>query len=93
MEYTAHNLEYAVSVFYNGEQEERAKAHAWLTTAQRVPEAWNFVWELLQPSKVIFCMHFTNRNDYLNLTRFSVRQIAHRLLSQLVTKFFFLVIR
>ncbi|XP_075970336.1 importin-13-like protein cdm [Anticarsia gemmatalis] len=51
MEYTAQNLEYAVSVFYNGEQSERAKAHAWLTAAQRVPEAWNFVWELLQPSK------------------------------------------
>ncbi|XP_068630418.1 importin-13 [Battus philenor] len=51
MEYTAQNLEYAVSVFYNGEQQERAKAHAWLTTAQRAPEAWNFVWELLQPHK------------------------------------------
>ncbi|XP_023951807.1 importin-13 isoform X2 [Bicyclus anynana] len=51
MEYTAHNLEYAVSVFYNGEQEDRAQAHAWLTVAQRVPEAWNFVWELLQPNK------------------------------------------
>ncbi|CAB3243920.1 unnamed protein product [Arctia plantaginis] len=51
MEYTAQNLEYAVSVFYNGEQSERAKAHAWLTASQRVPEAWNFVWELLQPSK------------------------------------------
>ncbi|KAJ8732601.1 hypothetical protein PYW07_015200 [Mythimna separata] len=51
MEYSTQNLEYAVSVFYNGEQGERQKAHAWLTTAQRVPEAWNFVWELLQPSK------------------------------------------
>lgn len=52
MEYSPQNLEYAVSVFYNGEQSERAKAHAWLTAAQRVPEAWNFVWEFLQPSKV-----------------------------------------
>lgn len=60
MEYTAQNLEYAVSVFYNGEQEDRAKAHAWLTVAQRVPEAWNFVWELLQPTKVIFA-HGTSR--------------------------------
>ncbi|XP_072940741.1 importin-13 [Epargyreus clarus] len=51
MEYTVQNLEYAVSVFYNGEQAERANAHSWLTEAQRVPEAWNFVWELLQPSK------------------------------------------
>ncbi|XP_004926531.3 importin-13 [Bombyx mori] len=51
MEYTVQNLEYAVSVFYNGEQTERANAHAWLTTAQRVPEAWNFVWDLLQPTK------------------------------------------
>ncbi|XP_038210801.1 importin-13 [Zerene cesonia] len=51
MEYTMQNLEYAVSVFYNGEQAERAKAHTWLTAAQRVPEAWNFVWDLLQPTK------------------------------------------
>lgn len=52
MEYTPENLEYAVSVFYNGEQADRAKAHAWLTAAQRVPEAWKFVWDLLQPNKV-----------------------------------------
>ncbi|XP_052752608.1 importin-13 [Galleria mellonella] len=51
MEYTPQNLEFAVSVFYNGEQFDRAKAHTWLTAAQRVPEAWKFVWELLQPSK------------------------------------------
>ncbi|XP_053603159.1 importin-13 isoform X2 [Plodia interpunctella] len=51
MDYSAQNLEYAVAVFYNGEQSERAKAHAWLTAAQRVPEAWKFVWELLQPTK------------------------------------------
>lgn len=53
MECTAQNLEYAVSVFYNGENDDRAKAHAWLTAAQRLPEAWNFVWDLLQPCKVI----------------------------------------
>lgn len=58
MEYTAQNLEYAVSVFYNGEQAERARAHSWLTAAQRVPEAWNFVWELLQPNKVIITCHY-----------------------------------
>lgn len=46
------NLEYAVSVFYNSEQNERAQAHLWLTAAQRCPEAWSFVWELLHPSKV-----------------------------------------
>lgn len=52
MEYTVQNLEYAVSVFYNSGQNERAQAHVWLTAAQRCPEAWGFVWELLQPSKV-----------------------------------------
>ncbi|KAL4708363.1 hypothetical protein ACJJTC_019599 [Scirpophaga incertulas] len=52
MEYTVQNLEYAVSVFYNGDlTADRAKAHSWLTLAQRAPEAWNFVWELLQPNK------------------------------------------
>ncbi|KAI5630766.1 importin-13 [Phthorimaea operculella] len=35
MEYSPQNLEYAVSVFYNGEQTERARAHQWLTAAQR----------------------------------------------------------
>ncbi|KAJ2939643.1 hypothetical protein O0L34_g14363 [Tuta absoluta] len=54
MEYSPQNLEYAVSVFYNGEQTERARAHQWLTAAQRVPEAWKFVWELLQPDKYTF---------------------------------------
>ncbi|CAK1553495.1 unnamed protein product [Leptosia nina] len=51
MECTVQNLEYAVNVFYNGEQNERAKAHTWLAEAQKLPEAWNFVWELLQPTK------------------------------------------
>lgn len=54
MEFTAQNAEYAVSVFYNGEQNDRTRAHTWLTTAQRVPEAWTFLWELLQPTKVIW---------------------------------------
>lgn len=52
MDFTAQNVEYAVSVFYNGEPIDQAKAHTWLTSAQRVPDAWNFVWELLQPTKV-----------------------------------------
>lgn len=52
MAYTAQNLEHAVSVFYSSEHSERAEAHKWLTAAQRCPEAWSFVWELLQSQKV-----------------------------------------
>lgn len=51
MEFNAQNLEYAVSVFYNSEQQNKYQAHQWLTTAQRSPEAWSFVWELLQTNK------------------------------------------
>lgn len=52
MEFNVQNLEYAVSVFYNSEQNERTQAHQWLTVAQSCPEAWSFVWDLLQTNKV-----------------------------------------
>lgn len=51
MEYTVKNLEYAVSVFYASEHAEQAQAHQWLTSAQMCPQAWSFVWELLQSTK------------------------------------------
>lgn len=53
MAYTAENLEHAVSVFYSSEHSDRADAHKWLTEAQRCPEAWSFVWELLNSQKVL----------------------------------------
>lgn len=54
MEYNVQNLEYAVSVFYSSENEQRVQVHQWLTAAQRCPEAWCFVWELLKPNKVSY---------------------------------------
>ncbi|XP_013187080.2 importin-13 isoform X1 [Amyelois transitella] len=68
MDYSAQNLEYAVAVFYNGEQAERAKAHAWLTSAQRAPEAWKFVWELLQPTKSEYLFQGTEVQFYAATT-------------------------
>lgn len=52
MDINAYNLEQAVSLFYRSEAAQQANAHQWLTQAQRSPEAWAFVWDLLQPSKV-----------------------------------------
>ncbi|KAG7299544.1 hypothetical protein JYU34_016505 [Plutella xylostella] len=68
-QYTVQNLEYAVSVFYNSEHNERAQAHQWLTTAQRCPEAWSFVWELLQPTKPTEVQFFAATTLHTKLLR------------------------
>lgn len=51
MEYTAENLEKAVSVFYRSEGIQQAEAHQWLSEAQNSPQAWSFVWDLLHPQR------------------------------------------
>ncbi|GBP32829.1 Importin-13 [Eumeta japonica] len=70
MEFTVPNLEYAVSVFYNSEQNERIQAHQWLTAAQRCPEAWIFVWELLQSNKGTEVQFFAATTLHTKLLRF-----------------------
>lgn len=52
MEFTAENLEKAVTLFYRTEALQQAEAHQWLTEAQNSPQAWGFVWELLNPLRV-----------------------------------------
>lgn len=52
MEFTSENLEQAVTQFYHTDASMQAQAHQWLTSAQTSPNAWSFVWELLQPCKV-----------------------------------------
>lgn len=54
MEYTAENLEKAVTLFYRTEAGQQAEAHQWLTEAQNSAQAWSFVWELLSPHRVSF---------------------------------------
>lgn len=50
MDNNATAVETAVNQFYKwGDQ----AAHTWLMKVQTSPEAWNFVWELLNPEKVI----------------------------------------
>lgn len=44
-------VEQAVKEFYSAGNNE---AHSWLLQAQASPEAWKFVWELLDPSKVLY---------------------------------------
>lgn len=46
----------AIKQFYSMGNDE---AHSWLLQVQASPEAWHFVWQLLDPSKVI------NRNCIL----------------------------
>lgn len=53
MDFTADNLEKAVTLFYRTEAHQQAEAHQWLTEAQNSPLAWSFVWELLSPHRVI----------------------------------------
>lgn len=51
MEYSVENLEKAVTLFYKTEAGQQAEAHQWLTEAQNSPQAWSFVWELLDPRR------------------------------------------
>lgn len=46
-------LEEAVTLFYrSGGSEQQQSAHEWLTKVQCSPQAWQFVWDLMQMSKV-----------------------------------------
>lgn len=45
-------LEEAVTVFYRSGSQMQSAAHDWLTKAQVSPNAWSFVWELMQIEKV-----------------------------------------
>lgn len=54
MSFTVENLEEAVAVFYRSEANQQAEAHEWLNKAQNSPQAWSFVWELLDPQRVTF---------------------------------------
>lgn len=45
-------LEQAVTVFYRSGSQMQSAAHDWLTKAQLSPNAWSFVWELMQIEKV-----------------------------------------
>lgn len=57
------SLEEAVTVFYRSGAEQQSNAHDWLTKAQLSPQAWSFVWELMQLGKVICAFKF-NLNSF-----------------------------
>lgn len=46
------SLEEAVTVFYRSAAQQQSNAHDWLTKAQMSPQAWSFVWDLMQLGKV-----------------------------------------
>lgn len=61
MDYSAENLEKVVTMFYRTEAQQQAEAHQWLTEAQNSTQAWSFVWELLNPHRVLkTSMKFAN---------------------------------
>lgn len=45
-------LEEALTAFYRSGSQQQSAAHDWLTKAQTSPQAWSFVWDLLQLGKV-----------------------------------------
>lgn len=45
-------LEETIILFYRSATSQQAVAHDWLTEAQDSPQAWQFVWELMQLDKV-----------------------------------------
>lgn len=56
-------LEEAVTVFYRSNSQLQSAAHDWLTKAQLSPNAWSFVWELMQIEKVTKNPSFFYIND------------------------------
>lgn len=55
-------IDQAVKQFY---AEGNNDVHAWLLRVQASPEAWTFVWELLDPSKVYEIFFFLCKYKYL----------------------------
>lgn len=62
MDYSAENLEKVVTMFYRTEAQQQAEAHQWLTEAQNSPQAWSFVWELLNPHRVLIYLNKCGNN-------------------------------
>uniref|UniRef100_A0A0L8GUJ0 Importin N-terminal domain-containing protein n=1 Tax=Octopus bimaculoides TaxID=37653 RepID=A0A0L8GUJ0_OCTBM len=50
MEFTSSNVIQAVSQFYFS-SDQKPQVHTWLTKARVAPEAWVFVWQLLDPNQ------------------------------------------
>lgn len=80
MEFTAENLEKAVTLFYRSEALQQAEAHQWLTEAQNSPQAWGFVWELLNPLRVgiTYCKTYTFADAiFFRAQKYSSLQLPH----------------
>lgn len=57
-------LEEAVTVFYRSGSQQQSAAHDWLTKVQLSPQAWSFVWDLMQLGKVtsLFKLQISEKN-------------------------------
>lgn len=64
-------LEEAVTVFYRSGAQQQSAAHDWLNKVQLSPQAWSFVWDLMQLGKVrrIFDLFRLKITQSTNITR------------------------
>ncbi|KAG1700926.1 Importin-13 [Nymphon striatum] len=59
----------AIDQFYN-DSSSQEQVHQWLTEVQKSPEAWNFAWDLLNPSKAIEVQFFGASTLHMKISRF-----------------------
>lgn len=71
---TVQSVEEAVTIFYRSDAERQKIAHNWLIKAQLGPQAWSFVWELMQLNKVslVRCPSKINANIHTKSVFFVV---------------------
>lgn len=72
-------LEEALTAFYRSGSQQQSAAHDWLTKAQSSPQAWSFVWDLLQLGKVsLFIVSNLCQTNNFGLFQLAVRDAILR---------------
>ncbi|KAK9501148.1 hypothetical protein O3M35_002242 [Rhynocoris fuscipes] len=69
MEINLENVERALAQFYHTNSTLQAEAHQWLTAVQSSPNAWAFVWELLQPNRTCEAQFFAANTLHMKLMK------------------------
>ncbi|XP_073976588.1 importin-13-like protein cdm [Rhodnius prolixus] len=69
MEITLENVERALAQFYHTNSTLQAEAHQWLTAVQCSPNAWAFVWDLLQPNRTCEAQFFAATTLHMKLMK------------------------
>ncbi|XP_076054811.1 importin-13-like protein cdm isoform X2 [Oratosquilla oratoria] len=69
MEISAEQVERTVVEFY-GDPVTKSGLNTWLMQAQHSPQAWNFAWQLLHPSKPEEVQFFAGNTVYMKVSRY-----------------------